>query len=214
MSFLGRPEAEHRTGRAAFVVALVLAAGRGERFAAGTKQLATVAGRTLVGHAVATARAAGVDRVVVVVGHDGDAVAAAVRIEDPDAEIVSNPDHAAGQATSLAVGIRAVARDGRARIAVVLLADQPGIGSEPVRAVAAAVGDGALAARASYADAPGHPVAFAREVFDRLGAAEGDTGARHLLAQLDVAHVLVAGEVPRDVDTVEDLERVRATLGC
>jgi molybdenum cofactor cytidylyltransferase len=207
---LGRPDDEGRATPSRAVVALVLAAGRGDRFAAGTKQLAEVADRSLVAHAVATARAAGVDHVVVVVGHDGDAVAAAVRVEDADAEIVTNPDYAQGQATSLAVGIRAIARDDRVRLAVVLLADQPGVRAEAVRAVAAAVRDGAPAARASYADAPGHPVAFSHEVFDRLTGVTGDAGARQLLDGLDLAHVLVAGPVPPDIDTVEDLDQVRA----
>jgi len=212
VTVLGRSEDETRATPSAAVVALVLAAGRGERFTGGTKQLAAVAGRPLVAHAVATARAGGVDRVVVVVGHDGDAVAAAARLEDAEAEIVTNPDHARGQSTSLAAGIRAVAHDERARVAVVLLADQPGVGAEPVRAVAAAVRSGAPAARASYADLPGHPIAFARDLFDRLTDIEGDTGARHLLAELDLAHVLVAGAAPLDVDTVEDLATVRASL--
>jgi molybdenum cofactor cytidylyltransferase len=210
---LGRSEPDGRAAPRDTVVALVLAAGRGERFGGGTKQLATVAGRPLVAHAIATARAAGVDRVVVVVGHDADAVAAAVRIEDPDAQIVTNPDHARGQSTSLVAGIRAVARDEWVRVAVVLLADQPGVGAEPVRAVAAAVRGGAQAARASYADAPGHPIAFSRELFERLAVVEGDAGARHLLDELDLAHVLVAGTVPLDVDTEQDLEAVRAELG-
>lgn len=213
MTVLGRSDDEPRARPARDVVAVVLAAGRGERFDGGTKQLATVAGRPLVAHAVATARAAGVDHVVVVVGHDGDAVAAAVRIEDPDAQIVTNPDHAEGQSTSFVAGIRAVARDERVRLAVMLLADQPGVEAQTVRAVAAAVRGGAPAARARYADAPGHPIAFARELFDRLTEVQGDTGARDLLDDLDVAHVLAAGTVPVDVDTTEDLAAVRATLG-
>jgi molybdenum cofactor cytidylyltransferase len=213
VTVLDRSDAERRARSAEDVVAVVLAAGRGERFTGGTKQLATVAGRTLVAHAVATAHAAGVDRVLVVVGHDRDAVAAAVRAEDPEARIVSNPDHAEGQSTSFVAGIRAVASDERARLAVVLLADQPGVAAEAVRAVAAAVRGGAPVARARYADAPGHPIAFARELFERLTDVEGDAGARHLLDDLDVTHVLAAGTVPLDVDTVEDLAAVRATLG-
>lgn len=209
---LDRPDDERRAAPDCAVVALILAAGQGRRFAGGTKQLAVVGGRPLVAHAVATARAAGVGRVVVVVGHDADAVTAAVRTEDADAQVVTNPHHACGQSTSLVAGIRAVARDDRARLAVVLLADQPGVRAEAVRAVAAAVDDGAPAARASYADAPGHPVAFSRGVFDRLAAVEGDAGARHLLDELDLAHVLVAGRVPPDIDTVEDLEQVRGSL--
>ncbi len=190
------------------VVALVLAAGSGVRFGGGTKQLAEVDGLPLVAHAVATAHAAGVERVVVVVGHDQAAVAAAAR-RGGDAEVVVNPDHTLGQASSLRTGITVVAADDQATVAVVLLADQPGITPAAVRAVAAAVEGGRAAARARYLDGPGHPVAFSRPAWALLAEATGDVGARHLLEVLDVAQVAVEGPVPRDVDTLADLHAAR-----
>jgi molybdenum cofactor cytidylyltransferase len=188
-------------------VAVVLAAGSGTRFG-GTKPVAELDGRPMVGHVLEAARAGGVDRCVVVVGHDADEVAAAVA-EATDVEVVVNPDHARGQATSVRAGIAAVARDPDAATAVVLLADQPGIDPAVVRQVVAALEDGADLARASYDDGPGHPVAFPRRTWSRLtDELTGDEGARQLFDHLDIAHVLVPGPMPPDVDRPEDLDRL------
>jgi molybdenum cofactor cytidylyltransferase len=203
-----RPHENNRSG----VVALVLAAGGGRRFGPGTKQLAELDGRPLVAHAVDTAWRAGVDRVLVVVGHDADAVAAGARhgVGDRDIEVVVNPDHASGQASSLAAGVGALLGSAVVpKAVVVLLADQPAVAAETVRAVGAAVLAGARAARASYADRASHPVAFAPDLLPELTGLRGDVGARQLFDELDVVHVLVGGTAPPDVDTASDLARLR-----
>jgi molybdenum cofactor cytidylyltransferase len=194
---------------------VLLAAGAGERYG-GTKQVATVGGRPLVAHAVVTALTAGAQPVVVVVGHDADRVAAAARAAGP-VEVVVNPEHRRGQAGSLVAGMGALTSHVDVEVAVVLLADQPGVTPAAVAAVAAALGrvrgpGGArpVAARASYADGLGHPVAFRRPAWARLVSLTGDAGARHLLENLEVVHVQVPGTVPADVDTPDDLRRLRA----
>jgi molybdenum cofactor cytidylyltransferase len=156
---------------------------------------------------VAAAHAAGVDGVHLVVGHDADAVVAAAR-RGGAVEVAHNPDHAAGQASSLRVGIAAAARAG-ARVAVVLLADEPDVPAAAIAAVAQAVLDGAPAARAAYDDAVGHPVAFGWGTFTRIGEVEGDRGARDLLGGLGAVDVPVAGRRPRDLDRPEDLDARR-----
>jgi molybdenum cofactor cytidylyltransferase len=183
-------------------VAVVLAAGRGSRFGA-TKQLAEVDGLPLVAHAVRAAHAAGVARVLLVVGHAAEAVVAGARGGGEVVE-VANPDHAAGQSTSLRAGLEAAEGEG-AQVAVVLLADQPGVEPAVIRAVAAAVGGSVEAARARYEDGPGHPVALARSVWPRAAAVTGDRGARDLLADLVLVEVEVPGSVPVDVDAPSDL---------
>jgi phosphoribosylaminoimidazole-succinocarboxamide synthase len=187
-------------------VAVVLAAGAGSRFGA-TKQLAGLDGRSLVEHVVAAAAEAGVADTVVVVGHDADRVAARAEVAAP-VRVVTNPDHASGQASSLRVGLAAAA-DGDAEVAVVLLADEPDVTADAIRAVVGAVDGGVVAARAAYDDGEGHPVAFARAVWPRLSTVEGDRGARDVLAALGVVGVPVAGPRPRDVDTPADLDRRR-----
>jgi molybdenum cofactor cytidylyltransferase len=203
------------------VVAVVLAAGAASRFGA-TKQVAAVDGRPMVARVVDVARAADrVDEVHLVVGHDADAVVAALAgagvvagAEDvagspdvavaEDVTVVVNEDHAAGQATSLRAGVRSAAARGASAL-VVLLADEPDVSSAAVDEVLAAVERGASVARARYDDASGHPVAFAASTFTRLREVTGDRGARDLLAELDVREVRVRGSRPRDVDTPDDL---------
>lgn len=182
------------------VAALVLAAGRGVRFGA-TKQLVEVDGRPLVRHAVDTARDAGLGPVLVVVGHD----AARVRQVLPDdVEVVDNPAFAEGQATSVQAGVAAATRSDAGAL-VVLLADQPGIPADVVRAVAAAHAAGHLVVRANYDDRPGHPVLFDRSVWPALSQLTGDAGARELLDRLAVTEVDVPGPCPPDVDRPDDL---------
>lgn len=185
------------------VVAVILAAGRATRFGT-TKQVAELQGRPMVGHVVATALASSlVEQVLVVVGHDAGVVSAAVAGSGP-VEVVDNPVHATGQASSVRAGVAAARRRGASAV-VVLLADEPDVTAQAVDAVVGAVRDGAPASRARYEDGPGHPVAFAARVFDRLLGLDGDRGARDLLAELGVVAVPVPGPRPRDLDRPEDL---------
>jgi CTP:molybdopterin cytidylyltransferase MocA len=194
---------------ATVTVGLVLAAGGARRFGA-TKQVAELDGLPLVGHAVATAHAAGCREVLVVVGHDAALVAEAAATGG-QVRVVHNPAYAEGQATSLGHGLDAAEDAGDdVEVAVVLLADQPNLRPDVVRAVAdaaAAAPDGI--ARAAYDDGPGHPVGLHRRVWPRLQDLTGDEGARQVFAGYDVALVSVRGPVPPDVDRPADLERLR-----
>jgi molybdenum cofactor cytidylyltransferase len=183
-------------------VAIVLAAGSAVRFGS-PKQLALLGGIPLVAHTVRAAHAAGVTDVLVVVGQEAAAVAEAARQGGPIVA-VHNPDHAAGQSTSLRAGIEA-ATDLEGEVAVMLLADQPSVAPEAIRAVVGAVTGPAEGARARYDDGAGHPVAFARRVWPRVAAVTGDRGARDLLEELAIVDVAIAGPVPPDVDVPSDL---------
>ena len=184
-------------------MAIVLAAGQATRFGA-TKQLALLEGLPLVAHAVRRAHQAGCSRVLVVVGHDRHRVALAAR-RGGHVDVVRNPRYREGQASSVTTGI-AAARSGQEQVAVVLLADQPGIAPSVVTRVVAAVAQPqGVAARARYQDSVGHPVAFARSFWPRLLELRGDQGARELLTTVPVVEVAVPGAAPRDVDTPDGL---------
>ncbi len=182
---------------------VVLAAGFGRRFGAATKQLAQVRGQPLVEHVTRSALAAGLDEVVVVVGHDGVAVASALP-EDPRVRHVHNPAYHDGLGTSVAVGLTELGVD--VDVAVMLLADQPGVAPTAIRAVRQAVVDGAEIARARYDDGHSHPVALARAVWPLACRPSGDRGARQLFSQPGVVSVPVPGRRPGDVDRPGDLE--------
>lgn len=88
-------------------VGVVLAAGRSERLRRLTggrsKLLLRLGGLPLIERAIRTLLASGLERVVVVVGHEGDAIAAAARKVAPEGvEIVRAPDWEKGNGASLA----------------------------------------------------------------------------------------------------------------
>jgi molybdenum cofactor cytidylyltransferase len=184
---------------------LVLAAGAGRRFG-GTKQLVPHRGQPLAQHGIDALAAAGVDEVVVT-GHDADAVERALRLP-PQGRFVRNPDHASGQASSLAAGLHALA--GSSEAAVVLLADQPGVTDAEVRALMEAFRrTRARIVRIAYTDGPG-PSLLSREIHAEAGHLRGDVGARELIASHPewVEDVPVPFPAPPDVDRPEDLEGI------
>ena len=180
---------------------VVLAAGEGRRYG-GTKQLVPLDGTPLVLHAVDALRTAGIDEILVVTGHDADAVEA---ILPPDVRAVRNPRYRDGHASSLAAALHEVA-DG-SEGAVILLADQPGVASDDVRAlIGAFLRTRAAIVRLRYADGPG-PALLSREIYAEAGHLHGDVGARVLIASHPewVHEVDVDRPSPKDVDTPDDL---------
>lgn len=183
----------------------MLAAGGASRFGA-AKQLAPLRGRPLLEHSVATLAA--VDRRIVVLG------AEAARIRDEvdlhGAEPVVCEDWAQGQGRSLAAGIAAA---GDAGAALIVLGDQPQVSPAAVERVIAARDGNALAVRATYDGAPGHPVLLERELFAAALALEGDAGARALLSGREDEVLEVPCEdlgSAVDVDTVEALRELES----
>jgi molybdenum cofactor cytidylyltransferase len=180
------------------VVAVVLAAGAGTRFAGPEHKLdARIGERTILEHAVDTALAAGVGPVVVVTA------AQVTTVLPPGVVSVVNERWAEGQMTSLQAGIDA-ARDMGAAAVVVGLGDQPFITTEAWRAVAAI--DAPIAV-ATYGGRRGHPVRLGAETWDLL-AESGDEGARTLMRlRPDLVTEVPCEGSPIDIDTAEDLHR-------
>lgn len=166
-----------------------------------TKQLEPLAGRPLLQHVIDAAATVPVREVVIVLGHDAEEVASAI-VLPANARIELNTRHQTGQASSLRVGISGLSND--VDRAVVLLGDQPGVSPAAIQAVAAGADP---ITRVRYSDGPGHPVAFARELWPQLLAIDGDRGARDLIAARPdrVGEIVVDAPAPRDVDTDADL---------
>jgi molybdenum cofactor cytidylyltransferase len=182
---------------------IVLAAGTGSRFG-GTKQLELVDGKPLAQHAIDTAAAAGLDEILMVTGHDAEAVEAALTLPE-GARFVRNPNHRDGQATSLAAAFHDIAEDSEA--AVVLMADQPGVAPEVVTALIRRFRETRKQiVRAVYRDGPG-PALLSREIYAEAGHLHGDVGARVLMASHPewVEDVAIDAPLPPDIDTRDDL---------
>ena len=129
---------------------MVLAAGSSTRMGE-NKLLLALDGETVVRRAVRAAVAAGLDPIIVVLGHEPDRVRAA--LDGLPCRTVVNPDHARGKGTSLQVGIAEVASATDAGAAVVMLADMPFVTAAMLARVAARAratagrADGGLALR-------------------------------------------------------------------
>jgi molybdenum cofactor cytidylyltransferase len=183
---------------------VLLAAGRGSRFGdEAPKTLARLGTRPLVTHAVAAATMSGLRPVVVVVGCQAADVA---RAAGTLADIVENPDWETGMSTSLRAGLATLLPDPTVTAVAVALADQPRIGAEAYRRLAAAHREGAQLAVATYDGKRGHPVLIGRAHFDEAMRMTGDEGARSLLSAHDVVEVQCDGTGDAaDVDTPADL---------
>lgn len=173
------------------------------------KQLLPLDGRPLLQHVVDAAAAAPLECIVLVLGHAAEAVTAALRLP-AGFLVVVNPLHESGQATSLRAGLDHVPE--AAPAALILLGDQPEVRPDAIRALveAQAVSDAPIL-RASYGGRASHPVVLDRSVWPGVEALRGDAGARALIAAHAgrVELVEVGGEPPEDIDTPEDLARLR-----
>ena len=177
-------------------VVLVLASGRGQRFAASGgavhKLRAPLGTSTVLEHTLAAVRASGLPWHLEDAGHPGmgDSIAAAVR------------------ATAGAAGW------------LVLPGDLPLVQPETLRTIAAALSDtDCTVAMPVYRGERGHPVGFAAQCLQGLLALTGEQGAASLVraqaqqGRVRLVEVQDEGAVT-DVDTVQDLERAAQRLAA
>ncbi len=194
-------------------VGVILAAGSATRFGGG-KVRALLDGCPVVGHVLASARAAGLQRLVLVLGRDAVAVQAALRASDAGllegVLVAINATPERGLASSLRLGLAAAAAGPPPDGVIVLLGDQPRVRAEVIAAVAAAAGRaprGTIAVAPVYAgDAAPNPVLVLPAAWPLVAALEGDRGLAPILAAHPggVLRVPVEGSNP-DVDTAADL---------
>ncbi len=190
---------------------IVLAAGTAMRY--GTpKQLLPWDGATLVAHSARVALEAGLDPVVVVLGHEAGQVEKA--LAGLNVRTVFNPDYANGQSTSVRRGLDSL--PSRTGAAVFLLADQPLVEPEWIRSLRRAHRRTlAPACVPVFEGKRGNPVLFDRSLFGELMKLRGDIGGRALLE----AHSNSVLRVPssrfalHDIDTPEDYRRLMQTQG-
>jgi molybdenum cofactor cytidylyltransferase len=188
------------------VAALVLAAGSGSRFGSG-KLLASLKGTPLLQHVLDRVAEAGVGEVVVVLGRDADAVEDAIAWRGETR--VRNPDPDRGLASSLRIGMAAMATGVEAGL--ILLGDQPLVTASTIRALMDAPADPTrpIVVPVYSHDAGRNPVLLRRSAFSLTDEATGDRGLGPVIAaHADlVREIAIAGDNP-DVDTVADLAAI------
>jgi molybdenum cofactor cytidylyltransferase len=192
------------------IVGIILAAGASSRMGR-PKALLPLGGETFVSCVCRTLTAAGVDDVVVVAGAELEAVTSAVHGAGLSARVIENPRRHEGQLSSLLAGLAVADRPGVEAV-VVHLVDAPLAAAGTVRAVMDAFRrTRAPIVRPVVNGRHGHPVLFARDVFDELRRADPSVGAKAVVRAhaADVCEVLVddAGAC-QDIDTPADYARL------
>ena len=194
------------------IPAIVLAAGKSSRMGRSKAALPLADGDTFITRIVRTFKAASVEDVVVVVGHDANSVVEAFAASDLEARFVENLDYEQGQLSSLVAGLRVVDRPGVVA-ALVTLVDVPLVGAATVRAVIDRYQEThAPVVRPVRGIQHGHPVLIDRSLFEALRHADPSAGAKSVIR----AHTSSAGDVAvdddgafADADTPEEYERLR-----
>ncbi|MGH7913636.1 MAG: nucleotidyltransferase family protein [Candidatus Binataceae bacterium] len=186
--------------------AILLAAGESRRMGY-PKPLLKLGSRTFI-EILAAAMLQSAARLIVVIGAHADSVRVAIPA-DPRIAVVENPGYLYGQLSSIKAGLSHVGPD--AAGVLIHLADHPMVRAETFAAVVDGYRrSGRPVAIARFQGRRGHPVLFARELFDELAAAPEGEGARVVVAAdpARVAYVDVDDPgVLTDLDTPEDLDR-------
>lgn len=189
------------------VAGVVLAAGSSTRMGL-NKLLVRVDGEALVARAARRAAVAGLDPVIVVLGHEAEKVGR--ELEGTGCRTVWNAEHASGQATSFRVGIAAVPETSPA--AVVILADMPHVTPEMIAALVDRYREtGAALVVSEYGSVHAPPTLYARPLFSEIAGMSGDQCGRRVVRRHRGEAEAVAWPEERlaDLDEPADLERLR-----
>lgn len=188
---------------------VVLAAGISRRFGGANKLLANLGGKPVVRWVLDAALASRLGRVVVVVGHEYEAVRTAVDEMSDDGRllVVVNEHYAGGQSRSVVAGLTAVG-DGFSAV-MYLMGDQPMVSRAMIDGLIEAMEkSGKGLCYPTFKGKRRSPVVFSARYFPAILALTGDVGARAIVDANagDAATCEFADEVLfHDVDRPADL---------
>ena len=189
------------------IAAVILAAGASTRMGQ-PKQLLPIGGLPMVRRVTETVCAAGLAQVVVVVGAHAEAVCRA--LAGLPVDLILNDNWAEGMTASLRCGLCSLRPEIGA--ALIVLADQPALTTELIRALADRYhATGAPVVAPFFQGRRGRPALFDRGLFPELLAATGNQSRREVITRHwdQIAHVEVSDPaVFRDIDTRQDYEKV------
>lgn len=183
------------------IAAILLAAGRSERFGPDDKLLAVLDGRPLMAHAAATLSGMEFGALIAVCAPNGKTR----DIAEMEGFAVVHPwQSSAGMAHSIAAGMQAAAALPEIDAALICLADMPYIHRDHIRRIVEVHDHENFPVVASSDGRTAMPPAlFGRGHFAQLQNLRGDAGAKALL---QTAHLIYADPATLiDIDRIEDL---------
>ncbi len=201
-------EMEEGFRRAPVIAALVLAAGRSTRFGQANKLTADIGGEPMVRRTVRNVLGSRARPVIVVTGHEAEAVKEA--LSGLDVGFAHNADYAQGLSSSLKAGLSAI--PGGIDGVVVCLGDMPAIFAADIDKMISAFApkEGRAIIVPIHQGKRGNPVIFAEGFIPEMRDAAGDSGARHVIGRYAdaVAEVdLGTDAIFLDIDTQEAMAK-------
>ncbi len=185
---------------------IILAAGESARYGS-PKQLLDWKGKPFVRQVAETALQGGLWPVVIVTGSHATEVESCLK--DLPVKVIHNLNYQQGQSTSIQAGLLALPRNIGA--AVFLLADQPQIPVEVIRALIDSHTQGmqSILAPLVLEDRRANPVLFDRDTFPDLMQLTGDVGGRAIFSKYKVEYIPWHDDILLlDVDNPEDYQRL------
>jgi len=165
---------------------------------------------TFLTRIVRTLCEAEVEDVVVVLGHEADAIVESLARSGLSPRFVINRQYESGQLSSVVAGLRAIDRPG-VNAMLLTLVDAPFVSAATVRAVRERYrATRAPIVRPVRGALHGHPVIIDRSLFDAIRAADPEEGAKPIVR----AHATASGDLAveddgafLDIDTPEEYAR-------
>lgn len=192
------------------VAGVVLAAGASTRMGH-NKLLFELEGETLLRRAVRRGAEAGLDSVIVVLGHEADRAREA--LAGLACQLIVNADYTRGINSSVRAGIRAIPQDAVA--AVVVLADMPFVTTSMIATLVKRFRESTAPLVVSdYGGVNAPPALYARSLFDELLSMEGEGCGKHVIKRHrnEALSVSWPADALTDLDVPEDYERVKTTV--
>ncbi|MGB7241010.1 MAG: nucleotidyltransferase family protein [Sulfitobacter sp.] len=194
------------------ITTILLAAGQSQRMGASNKLLLPIGGIPMIRHMVQLYQAATNSSVLVVTGHDAEAIE--TTINGTGARMVFNPSFAQGQQTSVACGLRSAEV---AKNVLIGLGDQPLLTVADVQGLIAAhyVADSAKISIPVTHDLRGNPIIVPAALRARMLADPKGAGCKQFTrTQLDHVQTLPLPALGfyTDVDTPEAYAKILQSI--
>ena len=188
------------------VAAILLAAGRSRRMGA-FKPLLPFGNKTVIEHCVATLREAGIESIVVVVGHRGEEVRR--QLKSFEVTFALNPDPESEMGASIACGIRELPESAKATL--IALVDHPAVPQEVITALIDQWQSGSRLVVPEFEGRGGHPALIDLRFREELLRLDPERGLRAFFEEHrpEVQRLPVSSPfVARDMDTWEDYRQL------
>ncbi len=188
------------------IAAILLAAGRSRRMGA-FKPLLPFGDTTVIESCLNSLHTAGIENIVVVVGHRADEIRA--QLKHLNVSFALNPDPDSQMSTSIARGVELI--DENAKALLISLVDHPAVPFDVVTLLINEWNQGAKLIQPEYNGRGGHPVLIDLVYRHELLALDPRRGLRALIAAHleEVRRVSVDSPyIARDMDTWEDYLRL------